>query len=149
MEETSGTDERAHWMGILARAEEQQLLACVKDINMPSYNLLLGPEQGLVMVRGRAGEGGRQFNLGEMTVTRCSVQVLDGAIGHSYVAGRSKEKAEIAAVLDALLQDDRCRDDIYRSVISPIAEQEEKKRQQVQAKSASTKVDFISMVRGE
>ncbi len=33
------------------------------------------------MVRGRAGGGGSAFNLGEMTVTRCSVRIATGQVG--------------------------------------------------------------------
>ncbi len=40
------------------------------------------------MVRGRAGGTGAPFNLGEMTVTRCSVTLDDGRVGHAYVPGR-------------------------------------------------------------
>ena len=64
-----------------------------------------GPETGLVMVRGRAGGSGSPFNLGEMTVTRCTVQLGSGTAGHAYIAGRDERQAELAAVADALLQD--------------------------------------------
>ena len=57
------------------------------------------------MVRGRAGGGGAPFNLGEMTVTRCTVRTDSGQVGHAYVAGRDARQAELAAVFDALLQD--------------------------------------------
>ena len=40
------------------------------------------------MMRGRAGGGGAPFNLGEMTVTRCTVRTAGGQVGHAYVAGR-------------------------------------------------------------
>ena len=39
------------------------------------------------MVRGRAGGGGAAFNLGEMTVTRCTVRTETGFVGHAYIAG--------------------------------------------------------------
>ena len=35
-----------------------------------------------------AGGGGAAFNLGEMTVTRCTVRTETGFVGHAYVAGR-------------------------------------------------------------
>ena len=59
------------------------------------------------MVRGRAGATGAPFNLGEMTVTRCSVRLSDGEVGHGYVHGRDKAHAERAALIDALMQTDR------------------------------------------
>ena len=56
------------------------------------------------MARGRPGGDGAPFNLGEMTVTRCTVRLEDGTVGHAYVAGRDMRQAELAAVLDAVLQ---------------------------------------------
>ncbi len=70
-----------------------------------------GPEGGLVMVRGRAGGGGAPFNLGEMTVTRCTVRLGSGLVGHAYVAGREPRRAELAALVDALMQDPERADD--------------------------------------
>ena len=39
-----------------------------------------------------------------MTVTRCSLALPDGRVGHAHVQGRDKTHALRAAVLDALLQ---------------------------------------------
>ena len=58
------------------------------------------------MVRGRAGGGGAPFNLGEMTVDALHCAHRHAAcVGHAYVAGRDERQAELAALLDALLQD--------------------------------------------
>ena len=57
------------------------------------------PETGLVMLRGRAGGTGQAFNLGEASVTRCSVRLSDGQVGTGYVLGRDQRKAELVAVL--------------------------------------------------
>src|SRR3546814_16146802 len=64
----------------------------------------------MVMVRARAGGTGEQFNLGQMTVTRCALKLAGGdatpsCVGLGYVQGRSTRHAELAAVSDALLQD--------------------------------------------
>ena len=64
------------------------------------------PETGLVMLRGRMGGTGGAFNLGEATVTRCAVRTAKGHEGHAYVMGRNHGHAKIAAVCDALLQDE-------------------------------------------
>src|ERR1700719_2279950 len=97
---------RRRWMAVLARAEADRLRtllgACA---TLPAHTVLRGPEGGLVMVRGRAGGGGAAFNLGEMTVTRCTVRTDAGFVGHAYVAGRDERQAEMAALADALLQD--------------------------------------------
>ena len=55
-----------------------------------------------MMVQGRTGAVGAAFNLGEVTVTRASVRLDCGTIGHALVQGRDPQKAERAALLDAL-----------------------------------------------
>ena len=92
------TATRQEWMGLLARAPEEAMLALWNGLSdRPHFDWLRRPEVGGVMVRGRAGSTGAPFNLGEMTVTRCSVVLDDGTVGHGYVQGRSKPKA--AAVM--------------------------------------------------
>ena len=61
-----------------------------------------GPETGLVTLRGRIGGGGAPFNFGEATVTRATVRLPGGAIGHAYALGRDKAKARLCAIADAL-----------------------------------------------
>ena len=139
-------DARRHWMSVLARAAadelEQQLSA---SGGAPTYRRLRGPESGLVMVRGRAGGGGAKFNLGEMTVTRCTVRTEAGRVGHAYVAGRDARQAELAAVFDALLQDPARRDALHVAVIEPLAERQAAARAAVAQKAAATKVQFFAM----
>src|SRR3546814_6848810 len=94
---------RQRGMRVLARAGKQ-LQAHSQALREPEHRYIRPAEAGMVMVRGRVGGSGAPFNLGEMTVTRCVVQLADGSTGHSYVAGRSKPHAELAALADALLQ---------------------------------------------
>jgi alpha-D-ribose 1-methylphosphonate 5-triphosphate synthase subunit PhnG len=101
------------------------------------------------MVRGRAGGDGAAFNMGEMTVTRCVVKIDGGATGHAYVAGRRKRHAELAAVFDALLQDPARRAGIERLLIGPQAADQAARHRMNAAKSAATKVEFFTMVRGD
>ena len=97
---------RQHWMSVLARAPSEAIEAGLTRVGpLPAWTRVRGPETGLVMVRGRAGGSGSPFNLGEMTVTRCTVRLDSGAAGHAYIAGRDERRAELAAVADALLQD--------------------------------------------
>src|SRR5580698_412180 len=96
---------RQHWMSVLARAPAETIEALLtRDGHLPAWTRVRGPETGLVMVRGRAGGSGSPFNLGEMTVTRCTVRLGSGTAGHAYIAGRDERRAEMAAVADALLQ---------------------------------------------
>src|SRR5215471_4808130 len=117
---------RQRWMAVLARASSDEL--CERLGALPSYRRLRGPEAGLVMVRGRAGGGGAPFNLGEMTATRCTVRTNAGLVGHAYVAGRNERLAELAAVVDALLQDPGRQPELMASVIEPLASVQQARR---------------------
>ncbi len=142
-------DARKSWLAVLARAERAQLEEAVTGLSpRPSWRVVKPAESGLAMVRGRAGGTGQQFNIGEMSVARCVVQVEGGAVGVGYVAGRDKRKAELVAVLDALLQDGPFVERLRRDVVEPLARSQEAARQQVLSKAAATKVDFFTMVRG-
>ena len=55
---------RREWMGALALAEGDRLRAAWEALAAaPEYSVMRGPETGLVMVRARAGNSGRRFNL--------------------------------------------------------------------------------------
>jgi len=134
---------RQHWMSVLARAPAEAIeSALTKHGPLPAWTRVRGPETGLVMVRGRAGGSGSPFNLGEMTVTRCTVRVGSGSAGHAYIAGRDERRAELAAVADALLQD---RPALRESLIEPLAEAQREHRLTRAEKAAATKVEFFSM----
>src|SRR5690606_24690003 len=112
-----------------------------------SFVWLRRPELGLAMVRGRAGGTGMRFNLGEVTVTRCTLRLEGGATGTAYVAGRNKRHAELAALLDALLQDPSRRDLLIASVVEPLREAARARQRDRLAKAASTRVEFFTMAR--
>ncbi len=137
---------RQRWMAVLARAGHGEIMALLADAPaLPGHTVLRGPEAGLVMVRGRAGGGGSAFNLGEMSVTRCTVRDAGGRIGHAYVAGRDARQSEIAARLDAVLQDAEWHDRIEAAVISKLAEAQAARRAVDARKAAATKVQFFTL----
>jgi alpha-D-ribose 1-methylphosphonate 5-triphosphate synthase subunit PhnG len=138
---------RRRWMAVLARASADRIADLLRVCNeVPSsYTIIRGPECGLVMVRGRAGGGGSAFNLGEMTVTRCTVRIDTGCIGHAYVAGREQRRAELAALVDALMQDDARAGKIEAGVIAPLELDQMAQRAARAAKAAATKVQFFAM----
>jgi alpha-D-ribose 1-methylphosphonate 5-triphosphate synthase subunit PhnG len=146
-------DETAHrrrWMAVLAQAEPAELAAAWQTLAPPPvYELLRRPEAGLVMLRGRVGGDVEPFNVGEMTVTRCSVRLLDGGIGHAYVAGRNSRHAELAAVFDALLQDKKRCAAMENKVVAPLEALQRERRLTASRKAAATRVDFFTLVRGE
>jgi len=141
---------RRWWMSALAQGPADAVTAAWARLSdRPAYRLLRAPETGLVMVRGRAGGTGVRFNVGEMTVTRCSVELPDGRVGHAYVAGRDARHAEAAAVFDALLQDEARRAALAAQVVEPLVAAREARRRRDRARAESTRVEFFTMVRGE
>ena len=134
---------RRRWMSVVARCSAEDLRHQLGEL--PHYHVLRGPEPGLVMVRGRTGGGGAPFNLGEMTVTRCTVRTDDGFVGHAYVKGRDEALAELAAVADALLQDPSRQPALMHDVIEPLAAAQQARRDAVAAKAAATRVQFFAM----
>ncbi len=141
---------RQRWMGLLARAEETLFNNLWNQIDInPSFVIIRPSQQGLVMVRGRAGGSGDPFNVGEMTVTRCSIRLENGLVGHGYVAGRKNKYAEKAAIVDALMQDENYQQLLEQKLISHLEQAEIIKRDQDSKKASATKVDFFTLVRGE
>jgi alpha-D-ribose 1-methylphosphonate 5-triphosphate synthase subunit PhnG len=136
-------------MAVLARAPAEEIATRLATCpTLPSWRVLRGPESGLVMVRGRAGGGGAPFNLGEMTVTRCTVRTgsgPDGFTGHAYVAGRDARQAELAAAVDALLQDASFHVVLTDKVIEPLAAAQRARRADIAAKAEATKVQFFAL----
>ncbi len=142
---TSETEARRRWMGVLARADAGAIASCLDGQALPAYSRLRGPETGLVMLRGRAGGDGAAFNLGEMTVTRCTLRTDHGRIGHAYVAGRDARQAELAALVDAMLQDPSRQDALLDAVIAPLAAAEAARAATHARRAAATRVDFLAM----
>ena len=136
---------RRVWMRVLARAGANDIRAALREAGIePTWTRVRGPENGLVMVRGRAGGSGPPFNLGEMSVTRCTISLPDGAVGHAYVAGRDHERAELAAVADALLLG-AAHENVYSNVVAPLAAAQAAARETTARKAAATRVDFFAL----
>lgn len=150
--ETAGGDESARraWMAVLAKAPSEALAERLAALAgpPPRAETLRGPETGTLMVRGRAGGTGAAFNLGEMTVTRVTLRLDDGAVGHATVQGRDHAHARRAALADALLQGPRA-DEVARVVIAPLEQAASTRRAARAAKAAGTRVEFFTVARGE
>lgn len=138
-------DFRQQALGLMARAPSPRLAELLGE--MPAHEVLRAPEIGTVMVRGRAGGTGAAFNLGEMTVTRASVRLGSGTVGHGYVQGRDRSHALRAAVIDAMGQDDP--DGIGNRILAPLRAEEESRRTDTAKAAAATRVEFFTLVRGE
>jgi len=140
---------RKTWMATLAKAPAGLLADAWRNSGIvQNHTWLRAPEIGTVMVQGAMGATGSGFNLGEMTVTRCSLQLENGTVGHAYISGRDREKAEIAAMCDALLQTDAASV-VRRKILDPMRVAFSEIRTLKAAKAAATKVDFFTLARGE
>ena len=128
-------------------AELESALAALGPI--PDFTALRGPETGLVMVKGRIGDGGAPFNLGEATVSRASIRLADGRVGHGYRLGTDRKAAQLSAVLDALAQDEAARNTLETALFAPLEARLTQEAERLEAETAATKVDFFTMVRGE
>ena len=131
---------------MLSCATTEEMKAVFAGIRCESTTLR-APEVGLAMVTGRVGATGSPFGLGEMTLTRCVVQVGE-AMGVGYVRGRAPEHARHVAVADALLQGPR-HDEIVTAVVTPLAEAQQRRRAEREAAVETSRVQFLTMVRGD
>ncbi len=131
-------------MAVLARATADELSLAV-DGRLPAFTRLRGPEVGLIMLRGRAGGTGAPFNLGEATVARCTVRTAAGWVGHAYCLGRDLRQAELAAALDAALQDPAHTLELDAAIIQPLAAQQATRRETLARQAAATQVHFFTL----
>jgi len=138
---------RAAQMRVLALAPWADFDKLTQPFAEHPHHILRGPEVGLVMLRGRMGGGGAAFNFGEATVTRCTVKLADGTEGHAYVMGRNGDHAKRAALCDALLQTQEA--ERLRFVLAKLEAAHSEQRASNAAKTAATKVDFFTLVRGD
>jgi alpha-D-ribose 1-methylphosphonate 5-triphosphate synthase subunit PhnG len=142
--------ERKAVMATLAQASGDDIARLWNEAGLTSEaELLRGPETGLVTVRGRIGGGGAPFNVGEATVTRATVRLPSGQVGHSYTLGRDRKKARLAAIADALWQDPAQRQSVETALVAPLRAAQGEAREKRRAETAATKVDFFTLVRGE
>lgn len=137
---------RPDWLSLLSRASAAAIQACLADAQaLPGFTRLRGPETGMTMVRGRAGGGGAAFNLGEMTMSRCSIRDEAGRIGHGYAAGRDGAQVELIARLDAALQDEALHKVFAEAVLVKLAQAEEARRAEIASHAAATDVQFFTL----
>lgn len=147
---TDDQKQRKHWMSALARALPEEVeQAWDETPDKPGYSFLRAPQIGLAMVRGKTGAQGEVFNLGEIPMTRASVRLDSGTVGHGYVAGRRPRHAELCALFDALAQEQGRREDVLSRVVRPLEVAAHKRKTKRNRQTEATKVEFFTMVRGD
>ncbi|PIP01285.1 phosphonate C-P lyase system protein PhnG [Pleomorphomonas carboxyditropha] len=143
------TGRRRQRMGLLARASAAELEAAWAALDVPpEVTDLRGPETGLVMLTGRIGGDGARFNLGEATVSRSTVRLASGRIGFGQLLGSDRDRARRAAVFDALAGTEEGGSVVERLCAAVEARLIDERRRQ-ESETASTRVDFFTLVRGE
>ena len=140
--------DRQRWLAILAQAEPPDLETALKQLNPSSrFERLIGPEIGLLMTRGRIGGAGDSFNLGEVSVARCTIRSSSDRIGTGYVLGRNGRHAELVAIFDSLLQEQPTP--FTESLLRDLVQKRQRQADQKARKAAATKVEFFTLARGE
>ncbi len=149
-EKIEAADGRKRVVDLLARSELAELNDAWEALaNKPEVQAVRGPETGLVMVRGRIGGGGSAFNLGEVTVTRATIRLASGTVGHGQSLGTDRKKARLCAIFDALWQEEATKAFVEERLLQPIAQRIAAATQQKADETAATRVDFFTMVRGD
>ena len=136
-------------MTVLAHSDAAAIAACLEGMALPAHENLREAENGLVMVRGRIGGDGAPFNLGEATVSRAAVRLSSGEVGFGYTLGRDRQKAEMIALCDALVQSNEFAAAVEAKVLAPLRSAVNAKQNRTAAETAATRVDFYTLVRGE
>ena len=149
-ENIAAIEQRQKWMSVLARADFDELERRWQSMSIATHYAVLRPaEIGMIMLRGRVNGNGSPFNMGEATVTRCSIKMETGEIGSSYILGRNKQHAELAALIDGELLRGQNNHYITEELLNSLDELEQRRQLSKQQKAAKTKVDFFTFVRGE
>jgi alpha-D-ribose 1-methylphosphonate 5-triphosphate synthase subunit PhnG len=141
---------RKEWMSLLARGPLALLENALADDAGQEVVWLRPPEIGLYMVRGRVGGSGAQFNVGEVTVTRCALRLRQNTpytAGVAHVMGRSHRHAHLAALADAMLQDAHHYARLHAGVLMPLSAALAGVREAQQQKAAATRVEFFTVAR--
>lgn len=144
------TAERKHRMSVLSRSGIKAISAHFSELGLdPEFTMMRGPETGLVMLRGRVGGTGDSFNLGEATVTRATVKLADGSVGHAMTLGCDRVKARLCAVIDAMCQSIVVGKMIDAGIIEPLERDLDAADRTRREETAATRVNFFTVVRGE
>ena len=98
---------------------------------------------GWVRLRVRGGAAGD-----EITVRHAEV-LEGGEMGHAYVKGRSHRHAELAAIVDALMQQPERRAHVESVVVAPLERSQHARRSLAGRKAQATRVEFYTVARGD
>jgi alpha-D-ribose 1-methylphosphonate 5-triphosphate synthase subunit PhnG len=136
-----------HYHVLTHSSEEQvcQLASTVLEHYQQSQvKLLIGPRQGLVMLRMRETVANSLFNAGEVLVTEVKLE-LDEQFGFGMIIGDAPRHAMGIALVDAALRKGGAVADWLSQELTVLDQQIIEKNQREQALVAATKVEFERM----
>lgn len=142
--------DRRKWIGLLGSADPQDLEAARKKLaDKVDITFVVKPETGMIMVQAKADGSNGRFNLGEVTVSRCVLEIKKNFMGTSWIMGSDLRHAELAALFDALLQDPDTHDRLATTLIKELKEKQTAKNKQLAQDASDTRVEFFTLKRGE
>ena len=145
------TRARKEWMGVLARTGTESLEAAYARLDPePRFEHLRPPEVGMAMVRARAEARGRAVQ----PRRNDHVPLLGPPCGRQRGPrlrglGAMRGTPNWRRCFDALLQDPESGPALRRAVIEPLSASLAEGRRRRAAKTAATRVNFFTMVRGQ
>ena len=137
-------------MSLLAGASSDDL-ETVRDKFFPciEYTYITRPETGMVMVRAKADGSKARFNLGEVIVSRCVLEVGKTHMGVAWILGSDLRHAELAALFDGLLQNPDFHEKLKVPLLEKLRAKQSAKNRDVAKNVAGTMVEFFTLKRGE
>ncbi len=142
--------DRQRWMALLASASVKDLETEKGKLRSDiDWHFILKPEVGLLMVQSKADGSHPGFNLGEMSVTKCVIEVQDQYLGYAMVSGSNPMHAELAALFDGFLQHPEFRDDLKDNLIARLVQKQKERDRVLEQEAADTRVEFFTLKRGE
>jgi alpha-D-ribose 1-methylphosphonate 5-triphosphate synthase subunit PhnG len=142
-------NDRKSWMALLGGADLADLESARKQISGINWTYIVKPETGMLMVQARSDGSNARFNLGEVTVSRCVLEVNQKYMGVGWIMGSNLVHAELAAFFDGLLQDTQYHPMIKDTLLSVLEEKQTARHEQMIKEAADTRVEFFTLKRGE
>ncbi|THB77886.1 MAG: phosphonate C-P lyase system protein PhnG [Desulfobacteraceae bacterium] len=148
--ETRDKTERKAWIKLLAGADPARLKAFRDQLpDSVRYAYIVRPETGMLMVQAKADGSQNRFNLGEVTISRCVLEVNEKYLGGAWVMGGDLNHAELAAMFDGLLQDPEHHESLMNGLIRVLEQDYENEIRSMENDARDTTVEFFTMKRGE
>ena len=142
--------DRQDWIRLLANAQAEDLESVHSHLERDiSYNYIVKPETGLLMVQARADGSHSRFHLGEVSVTKCVLEVENQYLGYGMVTGSNTRHAELAALFDGLLQHPDFHDNLRGPLLDILSSKQHQADRRIQKDAADTRVEFFTLKRGE